>query len=347
MVGIILGIGMFSLGIAMLVVSTTTSALVKNKNSNSGNQSFFTAESAVREGVYQTLKSSLAYTGGTQAMLNNSISDSDIQIVDLGWPKVQVLGSSHSRLTEREISYVLNIFPAGAVFDHAIYAQNTLKLSGNANITGGSIFANGDIYLQNTLALVEDIYSGSSIDDNSGQNTVAMYENVTKLNPPEVNLLYYFNNADKIIGNVSDFNDYFDSEESTTIEDKIVYIYNISEIEITDVDFSGTLIVVGDLSISHSIFSQSDLLDDPLVIYVTGALSLGANAEITGIIYTDGLLVGNNGNPKVTGSIVVTGDTSNVELTSTIDINYVQNSWENITLDANTSGTPTVTDWSE
>ena len=354
MVGIILGIGMFSLGIAMLVVLTTTSALIKNKNLNSGNQSFFTAESAVREGVYQTINSHLAYAGGTQVMLNNSTSDSDIQVFDLGWQEVQVLGTSHSRLTEREISYILNIFPAGAVFDHAVYAQNILKLSGSADIINGSIFANSDIIINSELGFEEDMdmYIGSTMSDDTHIGDITLHENVTKLDPPEVNLTHYYEIAEEkgtLFSDITLFNNYLSGGGDTpdTITDEIIYIYGVSEIDITDVDFSGTLIVVGNLSISHSTFSQSDLLDDPLVIYVTGSLSLGAKVVIEGIIYTEDFDFENSASPIVKGSIIVAGADSNLALTSNITIIYEEYDLAQMNFVETTGGTPTITNWSE
>ena len=349
MVGIVLGIGMFALGIAILVVSATTSSLVKNNNSKSGNLSFITAESALREGVHQLLHDIPNYTGGVFPLINNS-NGNLITVNDLGSYKYEVLGEAHSNTTTREILYIINTFPASAIFDHAIYAQNTLNLAGNANITG-SVFANNTIDLQDSgLTLDGNVYSATSINGHTETITGNQDENVVPVEPPSVDVQHYIDNATMTFTSSADAESYL---SGNNISNEIIYISDTSNT--TNINggatFSGTLIAEGDLVIKKTTISQGDPLgtgeNDPLVIYVKGDLSLDTLAVINGVIFIEGALLESAGTPIVNGSIIAASGTSDVDLTGTIDINYVENNWENISLDMSTGGSPTVSGWSE
>ena len=346
MVGIMLGIGMFALGVAVLVVSATTSSLVKNSNSRAGNISFITAESVLREGTYQFIHDISGYTSGTFETINNTDGNS-ISVQPTGTYEYRVLGMARNIKTQREIAYTVNTFPSAFVFDHAVYSQNTIDLSGSTHIQG-SIFANDDINVNNSGEMVDgDVYSATDIYTSNDTNISGiLYNNVSTILPPTIDINVYYGTADLI----------FDETETphisgtTEASPEIRYAEGLSNTtQFNNGTHYGTLIFEGDLNLTGGTFRSDS--SDPLAIYVTGDLTLSGNPNIYGIIFVQGVTTIGNGNPEIFGSLISANGLNGVDLSGNLTIEYdptLETSWENISgLQANSGSTPQITSWVE
>lgn len=351
-VGFVFGVGLFALGLSMLIISSTTSALIKNRNTLSGIQTFFAADSALHEGAYQMIKGSASYAGGTFETLNQTNSNM-IVVTDIGWPNLRLDGTASSLLTGRTSSYRISLFPSSAVFDHAIYSQDDINISGNTYING-NIFADGDIDVSNAAATIDgDAYS-------VGTTTLQKEDNVTgdsvtdasAVAPPTIDLAIYHNNASTtgtIFTDASTAKAYI---ESGSALNKVIYIENASgdALKITTGVFTGTLIVEGDLEITGGTISTSTdpTNTDPLVIYVGGDIKITGNPIISGIIFVNGNTTIGNGTGVINGSLISAGPINSVDVTGNININYVPLGWLNISgLDTASGDPPRVISWME
>jgi len=138
----LLVVGFFVLGLATTTTTRTILEIKKNRNALSGDQSFYTAEAGVEEGLYQYLATP-SYSGGNLPFLNNISADS-ISVIANDWPNVKIKASAGNNLTNREIAYIINAFPEAIAFNYVIFSEGNISLDGSA-IINGDVLANSNI----------------------------------------------------------------------------------------------------------------------------------------------------------------------------------------------------------
>lgn len=346
---VIFGVGFFALGSALTISSGILSATHKNHNTVSSHESFYTAESAMREGTYQFLHDD-SYISTSYNALNDT-SESDITIEDFG-THIRVVGSADNA-THREVIQNVITFPEGFAFDYAIYAENDLDIAGNADITG-PIFGNGEICVSGSADIDGNANAGGevstdppcSISGISGETD----SDAAGIPPPEVDNAVYLAAADMIFADADDAEEYLEDNAPTS---GIIYITDTAEVKITSgVDHTGIIVTDGNLLISGSTltsFIESNPDADPLVLIVNGNLRVTGNAVIIGIVYVRGAITFGAGSPTVSGSIIST-ETIETEVTGSANIVYdpdIASAWQSIEGLETTSSEPLRIVWSE
>jgi len=147
---VIFVVGFFGLGLALTITMVALVGLNKNYNTNSGNQTFYTAEAAAREGVYQLLTKNASYSGGNFQKINNATGT--IFIATSTW-NATVTATGLNNLSSRTIIYKINYFPAWQAFSKALYSGNSITLPGNDSMKT----IDGDIYAENNVSNIENI----------------------------------------------------------------------------------------------------------------------------------------------------------------------------------------------
>jgi len=345
---IVFSIGFLALSIAMATSVSALQELKKSYNAVSGDKSFLAAESAVREGTYQYINDVLlSYTGGTPQLINDS-SDGSIIVTDIGWPYIEIEGEAENRTTQRQVVYTLTTFPEGMAFNHAVYSQNNLDFGGNASING-SIFAENNISFTGASATINgDAYSPNPITDTDNING-EVFEEVTSILPPQVDLLPY--RAEAII-NSTYFIDTEDTENYLNNETKtaVVYVESTEKTKIqgSNTDLTGSLVTEGDLNITGGTFTASD---NHLAILVQGDLRMAGGVTVNGIVYVLGATSFGGGTNTINGSLISVGGTNITDVTGNTTINFdpaLLVDWPDIQgLDTISAGPPQITNWTQ
>ena len=348
---VILGIGFFILAIGLTLTGQIVVEIMRNRNTIAGDQSFFTAEAAAREGVYQ-YRSNASYLGGTPQLINNTVSG-EIIVTDIGWPYIEA-GGKASNITNRNVIITLNLFPEGEAFDHAIYSQHNLWLSGNTAING-SIFANNSIDINNAAVDVNgNAFSPNEFDDNFGVIDGDIVIGVDPIPQPEIDLTDYINEANANGTYFMDKNDaqnYLNGQSQTAV----VFIEDLGETHIQGgggTTLNGSLVTKGNLRLSGGTYNATG---DLAAIIVEGNLRIGGGTTINGIVIVKGnaTLVGGGGpnTINITGALIVLGETNLTSLNGNININYdlaLASSWQNLTGLILTSSVPSkIKSWRE
>lgn len=363
--GIVFGLGMLGLSIAATTIMLSTNAIANNSNAASGIRSLVTTDAAVREGFYRALKT-YSYTTKTidftstdmssTAIANtNGMNAATVNVTEISWPIYEIQSASTNNKTTRQIVATLDVFPSAFAFDQAVYTHGALEISGNTQISG-SVYATDGIDFTGGAAEVDgNAYSPATIntlDDDNVQGDIVT--NHPQINPPTIDLTPYQNQA------ITDGTYYASgfgpnaeiAIKNQTNHNKIFYVAD--NVSITGgADFTGMLIVEGNLSLSQGAFSVGDTApyDEPLVVYVMGDLTLSGNVEINGIVCVEGITTFGAGTPKINGSLISMDDNNTLTVNGNINITYdpaYGTAWQDITgLDTNSGSSPVVKDWHE
>lgn len=372
--GVVYGLGILSLGIVSLTLSSVVTNLSTHKNETSGLRTLTTADAGAREGVYRMVAfGSEAPTG--LALNSDGVTNATVSVVDSGWITKTVTGMAENMLTRRTVSYTVIPHPGSGAFSHALYSQNELSVSGNSDITG-DVYAGGDMSVNNAAATIDgNVYTSGEATIHTNASVDATVEHVHILTPPTIDVSPYHDIATDpihgfIVANASDltlaetatydgiyFSDaslaeiYIDGE---TRSDKIVYVddtANTLQLTKNNTDFSGILIVLGDLEINGGDFSILTDMSNPLAVYVGGDLSLKGNVDISGLVYVAGDMssAAGGGTPYIYGSLVLAGSSGTVQSLGNVTVEYnpaLSSNWANIA-GVDVSGPPIISTWQE
>lgn len=347
--------GLFVFGLTLSATTRTILEFKKNHNVISGDQSFYTAEAAAREGVYQYLINS-SYVGGDGQIINNAFASS-INIIKnpANWPYVEVnsLAISESNLTRREIIYTLTEFPEGLAFNNAIYSEGDISAGGHVAVIG-DVFSGNNIDLAGNSYIEGNTFSPTNLDEGSVSRVSGEIILVNYIPPPpDINLDPYYNIA---VGTNTRFIDgnnastYLKNKEIGSIsQGAVIFIDNNSgETRIENTTLYGSLITRGDLQLSGGTYTATN---NYLSLIVEGNLRISGNVIINGIVYVKGTTSFGSGNPIIKGSIISAGGTAFVDLSGNPRIEFDPNinlTWKNIAgLKKESSSSPKIIKWEE
>jgi cytoskeletal protein CcmA (bactofilin family) len=342
----IFSIGLISFSLALALANNTLAATGKNKNFSATNQSFYTAESSAKEGLYQFINEE-SYTGDTYSS-ENRISTSYNEAEFFG-THATIVGVAENK-THREIKQELIVFPEGFAFSYAIYAQNDLSLGGSSQVSG-NIFANGDICVSGSSVIDGEAAASGGIstvppcdDDSILEGTEGSAEPIP---PPDIDPGEYesaaqdggtyFNNSNNgegfVNGNTNTAVVFIDAPTETKIQGDTTHL-------------TGSLVSTGDLSIKGGTFIASD---DYATIVVYGDLTIAGGATIEGVVYVVGATSFGAGSNSITGSLIsVSGVVTDVTGNTTITYDpELAEGWQDITGLNTTSSEPPKIIWTE
>ena len=342
----VLGVGLFSLGTALMIAFVALAEFKENQDAILGDQSFYTADSGVMEGTYQYIHATSSYSGSPFLLLNNS-SDSEITVTSLIWPYVEVRGSAENLRTSRTVVNTISVFPEGFAFDYAVYSQNNLNFGGNI-IVNGNVFANNGINFSGASAEINgDAFSPTEITDTDNING----ESISFVNPipaPQINLDPYFEAA-SLGGTFFDTSAEAETYLNGETKEAIMFVDDLGKTKIqgTNTNLTGSLVTRGSLDITGGTYTAED---NYLAIIVEGDLKIAGGAVINGIVYVSGSTSFGGGNNIINGSLISAGGAS-VDINGSAIINYdpiLAESWQNlIGLNLTSTTTPIIINWRE
>lgn len=350
---IVLMIGIFALTLSLVVASGVAGGFSKNHNTAASNDAFYTAEAAMREGMYQYERSSSTYAGGSFPLLN-TVDSSTVTIVSDTWPYVDIVGAANGRGSYRTVTEHFTTFPEGLAFSHAIYAKYDLAIGGSATVNG-NIFANGNITLSGSTEINGDAISSSTITQTGGGHgsdvTGAVVQGADPIPAPAIDIAPY-------IAAAQASSTYF-----STSSDAEAYLKNIPRRAIVVVDdptsrngtnlqnqtdLTGSLVVNGDLTLTGGTYTATGTY---AAVVVIGNLSVSGGTTIKGIVYVTGTTTFGAGNNTVVGSIISVGGVSAVSFSGKTTVTFdptIAANWQNLTGLATTSiAVPEPVEWSE
>ena len=354
---VIFVVGFFGLGLALTITMVALVGLNKNYNTNSGNQTFYTAEAAAREGVYQYLSTS-TYSGGNAfpELINNA---SDTVFVDASGPIFTFIsGNAENNLTYRTVKYKLERIPGSMTFSYAIFATGDLTLGGGVDINcedgsiiicddfslGASVFSNATMTLSgSSLDIDGGAYSGNTITTNGNPDVEdGTFQNVEEISFPEIDLQPYINTA---IASSTFFNTAADAETYLNNSTSgIVFIaQETGQTSIqNDVLEEGSIVSLNNLSLNNGHYTATGTY---AAIIAEKDLYLGGGVIIDGIVYVKGV-TRFFGNGTINGALISIGgiDASGG---GNIKINYNPDISEEFKDISGLDKTPIIVGWQE
>jgi len=337
--------GLFLLGLALIITTGTVVGLKKNVNTKSGNQSFYTAEAAAREGVYQYAKNDKE--SGNFSLLTNEIPPSSISFSVLpsprGWAYKEVWGDAENNITHRKVNNTLLLFPGGQAFDYAVYSENNLTIKGSANIIG-NIFSNNLIScIGNNVSIEGGAYSDGPIDDNCDDNVESINESANFIPAPDIDPFYY---GDPSYGGIADCTSTAADVKNDCLSGPttgVVFVDDPGEqATLNNINLTGNLTIIGDLNIGGG--SVINASNDYAAIVVDGNLKVTGNNTINGLVYVSGNTTFGSGNTTINGSLISKGGTE-TNIAGNVTIDYQSLSGPPGGIDP--SGTPEIINWNE
>lgn len=372
--GVVYGLGILSLGIVSLVLSSVVTNLSTHKNESSGLRTLTTADAGAREGVYRLVafgaESAVGLALNADGVLNTTVS-----VVDSDWITKEVTGTAENSLTRRSVSYTVIPHPKSGAFSHALYSQNELSVGGNSSITG-DVYAGGDMSVNNAAVTIDGhVFTSGEVSIHNNADVNESVEHVHVLTPPLIDKNEYYtiatditngfsvlNASDLLLAETSTYDGIYFADASLartyldnkTRSNKVVYVDDTSNtLQLTknNTDFSGVLVVVGNLEINGGEFSSHENSSNPLAVYVGGDLTLKGNTDIHGLVYVGGEMSSatGGGTPYIYGSLILAGSSGNVQSLGNINIEYnpaLKTDWANIA-GVDVSGPPIISVWSE
>jgi hypothetical protein len=254
---------------------------------------------------------------------------------------VEVVSQATSGRGRAEVRTVLTrITDIDAVFRGAIFSNQPLSLRGGGAVyadpatgEGGSIYANGDITFRGGSFEMED-EPGAAVpgdynvyttgESNKTPDGATLYEQVTPIPMPVVDLGYYETHATSIInGDLS-------LSGSRTLSG-ITYVRG--DVRVTG-NFNytgvGTIVAEGSIFIAGNVMA-GDPTHDSCVLITTRAITIQGSPTIYGLIYGHDAEIGSHvsvgGNPTIYGAIVADQVSGN----GSIEVHY-RDVWEGVQL---------------
>ena len=350
-------VGLFGLSTALTITTVALVGLNKNMDNKSGNQSFYTAEAAVREGIYQCINDpflcdddeSASYSGGAlqpNQLLNGTLMG-NIEVID-NWPFIEVTGDAGNNLTYRKI--ITNVFPGGleVIFNCAVFSNNNLDFGGSVDVNG-NVFANGEMDFTGASAQVNgDVASPLPVEDEDNI-TGDIFVGIDSIDPPIIDLQPYYDEAvdeGTFFDNSTDAETYLSSGPIPGPE--VVYVEDlINETHITGANLTGSLVVEGDLQMSGGTIINA--ANNYAAVIVEGNLTITGNTTINGVVYVTGDTSFSGGNVEINGSLIAIGNVT--DLTGSVTVNFDENTigdWQTFFgLETTSSEPPSVVSWNE
>lgn len=347
----VFGVGLFALGTALMLAVGQLGELSKNRNTVSGGQSFYTAETNMREGSYQYVHAPTLYSGGSFLLLNNTAT-STITVVPLAWPYAKVRGDAENQITRRKANHTITVFPEGLAFDHAVYAHDSLTFGGNLTVASGSVFANDGIDFNGASAeILGNAFSPGTIEDN-GNIAGEIISGVDYIPAPQIDITPYRDAAAATTPSSTLFLSSVDAEAyvNNEIRNAVVFVDAATKTKISgsNTSLTGSLATMGDLDVTGGTY---EAWPDYVAIYVNGNLKIAGGATIRGIVYVTGSTSFGGGNNTITGSLISAGGASVTDITGNATIYYDPNvaaSFQNLTgLNTTSTTTPRIILWEE
>lgn len=318
----VLMVGTLALTLAFTAALGVLSQISKNRNIVSGDQLFYAADAAAREGAHQYINDYIAsaasptYSGGTNVLINEADNIS-ISVTPLAWPYVEVTGDALNSAVERSVVYTVNIFPEGQAFDHAIYANDSLNISGSVEVDG-DVFSNGDLNFNGNPPINGDVYSAGNADTSNNNLNGEAYSGVSPIAAPQVDTDLYKNEAQ---ANGTYFTNPSDAENhlANPSNGDVVYVESSGQTDLQNANLTGAIVTTGDLKITGGTYTASQ---DHFAIIVLGDLHLTGNAVINGVVYVAGETTFSGGGATINGALISTQGLSTTNLTGNATINY-------------------------
>lgn len=333
------------MGLSAALASATAilGEMGQNKNTSSGDKTFYSAESALEEGAYQYLHNQ-SYIGGSFPLVNGSHTDS-ILIEDLGWPYAKVKGGAENYMTSRIAVNVITVFAEGEAFNYATYSEENLTLSGNTTING-NVFTNGDMEFNgNSSEINGDAFAAGTID--GGNISGAQESGMDPIPPPQIDAAPYktlAESAGTYFDDANDAEDWFDFNDTG-----LIFVDDLTnETHLTNsASLLGTLAATGDIKLSGGTYTVANT-DYPAIL-VEGDLEIAGGAVINGLVYVRGATTFGAGNNIINGALISVGGVTDLFGNTTINFeeDYVAN-WQDLDgLDINSSEDPKILNWGE
>lgn len=348
---VIMTIGLFALATVSVSLVAALNEFAKERDITQSNNTLYASEAAAREGIYQYRESFLD-DGDVLALANiNDMQNESVEINDLAWPYTEVIARvNNDPGYNRTILYVMNNFPEGEAFNHAVYSENAVTLGGNASVTG-SVLANNDIELSGNAEINGDAYSLNPIEDTSNITGEAFVTD-DFMPVPLIDLSKYSDEAalaGTFFDNEDDANDYIDDNIKNKTISTNMYVKNVAEVEITgnDTALTGSIATEGDLKITGGTFTASP---NHIALIVMGDLRITGSPVINGIVYVAGTTTFSGGTPVINGSLIsssnITTDiTGNVEII--YDSDYIGELEDILGLVTTSTAKPIISSWKE
>lgn len=346
---VIFVVGLFGLGTALTIATIALVGLNKNYNTNSGNKSFYAAETAAQEGAYRYINDPSSYPDGVYSSpLINNVTLGTFTVANLTWPYVEIKGTAGNNLTQREVVYTLTKFTEGMAFYYAIYSNNNLEFGGNANIDG-NIFANTEIDFHGNALVNGDAFSPETIED--VDNILGdIFSDLDPIPPPEINLQPYYDAAEAnftLFATATDAETYLNNQT----REGVVFVEQTvgkTKIQGTNTNLTGSLVVLNSLDLTGGTYTATS---NYAALVVQGDLKIAGGAVIYGIVYVKGSTSFGAGGGRIEGSLISAGAINDTELTGNADIIFdptITGNWQNlIGLSTTTMAAPRIIGWNE
>ena len=352
--GMVYGLGLLSLGVASLALSSVVTNLSTHKNEMSGVRTFVTADSAAREGAYRFIEYGMSEVGTIDL---NSVLGSETSIIVSNYPIRHIRGVASTTRTERKMVYEVQPSDIQSGFEHAIFAQQNLEISGAASTTG-SVYVGNDLKVTgaggqggaNTPKVSGSIYVAGDIATNTNHDFGEVHNhNVAVLSAPTIDKNHYVGLASEYCSFtlVSNQGQGGGQGGGNTVQLPQSFQWNNCKNEVVHIQveagktvnghwppqgWSGVVVIDGNATMNGGRFSCADDCEDPLAIYVDGNLSLSGTVQVKGLVYVTGIATVGSGSGSVDGSLV-SSDTGGVKVTGALSVSYnkeIMGSWENI-----------------
>jgi len=352
MLGIVFGLGMLGIGIAASTLLFATNSVTDNAIAGSGVRSLITADSASREGIYRVLKDYadddvVTFTGTSIPLLNGTAS-ADVTVSGT-WPIYEIKSTSNNPRTTRVVVATLDLFPSAFAFDQAVYTNGSLELTGSGQVNGDVYATEGIDFSSGGSNVDGNAYSPNGIDEHNDSSVAGEdIDNYGTVLPPDIDTTPYFTeattNGDYYADGTTAGNVLKNANSAGTF-----YIDDSVEIEGATTNLDGTLVVDGDLTLKGGTYTADS--SNPLVIYVTGNLTLSGGVEVNGIIFVEGETSVGTGNAEITGSLISVNSGNSMTVTGSFDVTYdptYAEDWQDIVgIDTESGTDPSISDWHE
>ncbi len=209
-------------------------------------------------------------------------------------------GTSQSWTSEvKVVGKFLNngVSDQNAVFDHAVFSNSDMTMSGSFDITGDA-HANGNITLKGSPTVDGDVSAMGKINNQGSPNiSGSLLQNQPRISMPAIDLAHYRAEATTILTGDQSFT-------GTTNLSGITYVEGNATIN-SNFSGKGVIVVTGSVRINgNALLTQAS---DEFALVCAGGVRVNGNCRIEGWIYAHNVDVPStfdgNGNAEVIGGV--------------------------------------------
>ena len=320
----VLGVGLFAFGGVLTLSLMTMNGLAQNRHTIEGDQAFYAADAASREGVYQYLNLAIddaedTYVGGSFPLFNG-VTTAAIEPPEVSGAYLNIRGAVTNGEVGRTAVNRILVFAEGLAFEYGVFSNEDLGIGGSSEING-SIFANGNIDMQGNGQVNGNAYAEGDIDDPdaiSGDSN----EGVDPIPPPQINPQPY---RDAATSAGTFFNDDTPAENYVNNQTRTAVVFveaadgDETRVQGNNTNLTGSLVVLGNLDINGGTFSASG---NYAAVVVFGDLHIAGGTTVNGIVYVTGSTTFGGGNNIINGALISVGAVSVVDVSGNTTINY-------------------------